>query len=157
MPTDEPVGVDRYASACRYRIGYVPGVYDMFHIGHLNVLRRARAHCDILIAGAVSDEKAFAVKGSYPMVPLHERIEILEHCTLVDRAYPEHAETKVEVWQELRFDALFKGDDWRGTAQGLALEQQLDEVGVDVVYLPYTVHTSSTMLRRELERRDAVS
>lgn len=133
-----------------YRVGYVPGVYDMFHVGHLNILRQARQHCDRLIAGAVTDEKALATKGKSPVVPLHERLEILSHCVLVDEAIAESADSKLDVWRQVGFDVIFKGDDWRGTPKGEALEAEFATVGVDVVYFPYTVHTSSTMLRGAL-------
>lgn len=148
---------DRTEQPPKYRLGYVPGVFDMFHVGHLNMLRQARQYCDAVIAGVVSDENAQRAKGRPPVVPLVERLEIVAHCDLVDRAYPELVTTKFEAWQELGFDVIVKGDDWRGSAKGDALEREFAPVGVDVVYLPYTVHTSSTMLRRELERRDAVS
>lgn len=134
------------------RIGYVPGVFDMFHVGHLNILRQARRFCDVLIVGAVSDEKAEAVKGRRPVVPLGERLEILEYCSLVDSTYGEFG-TKMDAWRELGFDALFKGDDWRGTPQGDALEREFAPVGVEIVYFPYTVHTSSTLLRSAVQSR----
>lgn len=134
------------------RIGYVPGVFDMFHIGHLNILRHARAHCDHLIAGVVSDEKALAAKGRLPVVPLPERMEILESCRLVDEVVAELVPTKLEMWEQLRFHVIFKGDDWRGTPKGDELEATFQAVGVEVVYFPYTVHTSSTLLRGVLER-----
>lgn len=131
-------------------VGYVPGVFDMFHIGHLNILRHARAHCDHLIAGVVSDEKAMAAKGRLPVVPLAERMEVVGHCRLVDEVVTESATTKLEMWRELGFHVIFKGDDWRGTAKGRALEELLRPVDVEIVYFPYTVHTSSTILRRAL-------
>jgi glycerol-3-phosphate cytidylyltransferase len=134
----------------RARIGYVPGVYDMFHIGHLNILRNARLLCDHLIAGVVSDEIAERVKGHPPVVPLTERLEIVRSVRYVDEAVAETAPDKVEMWRQLRFDVLVKGDDWRGTAKGIALERAMAEVGVEVAYLPYTVQTSSTLLRRTL-------
>ncbi|MGD8149486.1 adenylyltransferase/cytidyltransferase family protein [Ornithinimicrobium sp. Y1694] len=134
------------------RIGYVPWVFDMFHIGHLNILRRARDHCDHLIAGVVSDEKAVAAKGIPPVVPLAERVEILGTCRLVDDVIVESAPSKREVWEKLRFDVIFKGDDWRGTPKGVELEAAFGAVGVEVVYFPYTVSTSSTLLRDALRR-----
>jgi glycerol-3-phosphate cytidylyltransferase len=134
------------------RVGYVPGVFDMFHVGHLNILRRARMHCDYLIAGVVSDDKATAAKGRAPVVPLLERMEIVGHCRLVDEVVPEEVPTKLEMWKRLGFHVIFKGDDWRGTPKGEELEATLGAVGVDVVYFPYTVHTSSTLLRAALER-----
>ncbi len=135
--------------------GYVPGVYDMFHIGHLNILKQARERCDWLIAGVVSDEKAFRVKGKHPVVPLLERVAILEHISLVDEVVVETQPTKVDLWLEHPFDVIFKGDDWRDTPAGLRLESDMATVGVSVEYFPYTVTTSSTLLRAVLE--DAAS
>jgi glycerol-3-phosphate cytidylyltransferase len=133
------------------RVGYAPGVYDLFHVGHLNILRHARARCDHLVAGVVSDELAELAKGRRPVVPLVERLEIVRSVRYVDAAFVETVPDKVQAWRRVRFDVLFKGDDWRGTAKGLRLERDMASVGVEVVYLPYTVHTSSTQLRRALD------
>jgi glycerol-3-phosphate cytidylyltransferase len=133
------------------RVGYAPGVYDLFHIGHLNILRRAAGLCDVLIAGVVSDEMAALAKGRPPVVPLDERLEIVSSVRFVDRAVAERQPDKLLMWEELRFDVLFKGDDWLGTPKGAKLERDMHGVGVDVAYLPYTVHTSSTVLRRALD------
>ena len=129
-------------------VGYVPGAFDMFHIGHLNILRRARDHCDYLIVGVVTDEVLFAAKGKHPVVPHEERMEIVAHIQGVDEVVTDVSSDKVVMWQQLRFDVIFKGDDWKGTPKGDRLEAGLGAVGVKVVYFPYTVHTSSTMLRR---------
>ena len=139
------------------RVGYVPGVFDMFHIGHLNILRNARLHCDRLIAGVVSDEMAERAKGQLPVVPLAERLEIVRSVRYVDEAVVESVPDKVEMWRQLRFDVIIKGDDWRGTPKGLALERTMADVGVEVAYLPYTAHTSSTLLRRVLLDHPSVS
>ena len=133
------------------RIGYVPGVYDMFHIGHLNILRNARLHCDHLIAGVVSDEMAELAKGRRPVVPLVERLEIVGSVRYVDEVAAELVPDKLDMWARLHFDVIIKGDDWRGTPKGAALEAKMATVGVEVAYLPYTAHTSSTLLRRVLE------
>jgi glycerol-3-phosphate cytidylyltransferase len=132
------------------RVGYAAGAFDLFHIGHLNLLRHARQHCDHLIAGVVSDEMLALTKGITPVVPLAERLEIVDHIDVVDTAYAETVPDKLDVWRELRFDVFFKGDDWRGTEKGLRLEREFAEVGVEVVYFPYTMSTSSTVLRRAL-------
>jgi glycerol-3-phosphate cytidylyltransferase len=132
------------------RVGYAAGAYDLFHIGHLNLLRHARTQCDHLIAGVVSDEMLQVTKRMTPMVPLAERLEIVSHIDYVDQAYAETVPDKMDVWRELRFDVFFKGDDWRGTEKGLALEREFAKVGVEVVYFPYTMSTSSTVLRRAL-------
>jgi glycerol-3-phosphate cytidylyltransferase len=133
------------------RVGYAPGVYDLFHVGHLRLLARAREHCDHLIAGVVSDELAAGVKGRAPVVPLAERLEIVRHIRFVDEAVPEVLPEKLDTWRQVGFDVIFKGDDWRGTPKGDKLERDFASVGVEVFYLPYTVHTSSTLLRRALD------
>ena len=132
------------------RIGYAPGAYDLFHVGHLNILRHAKAHCDYLIAGVVSDEMCELTKGRRPVVPLAERMEIVRHISYVDEAVAEVVPEKLDTWREVGFNVLFKGDDWRGTPKGEKLERDFAAVGVEIVYFPYTVHTSSTMLRRVL-------
>ncbi|HET6634282.1 MAG TPA: adenylyltransferase/cytidyltransferase family protein [Streptomyces sp.] len=134
-----------------HTVGYAPGAYDLFHIGHLNLLRHARDRCDHLVAGVVSDEMAERAKGRPPVVPLIERLEIVRSVRFVDAAFVETVPDKLETWQQIRFDVLFKGDDWRGTAKGDALEAKFAAVGVEIVYFPYTVHTSSTQLRRALD------
>jgi len=133
------------------RIGYAPGVYDMFHVGHLNILRQAAARCDHLIAGVVSDEMALRAKGRRPVVPLAERMEIVASIDCVDAVWAETVPDKLDTWREVGFDILFKGDDWRGTAKGRRLEEAFAAVGVEIVYFPYTLHTSSTLLRSALE------
>jgi glycerol-3-phosphate cytidylyltransferase len=133
------------------RIGYAAGAFDLFHIGHLNILRLAKRNCDFLIAGVVSDELCQLRKGRKPIVPLVERLEIVSEVGYVDRAVPETVPDKLEAWKTLRFDVFFKGDDWRGTPKGIRLERAFAAVGVEVVYFPYTVHTSSSVLRRALE------
>lgn len=132
------------------RIGYAAGAFDLFHIGHLNLLRLASSHCDYLIAGVVSDEMCEFSKGIRPVIPELERLEIVQSINLVDRAILETASDKLQTWEEIGFNVFFKGDDWRGTPKGLDLEARFAKVGVDVEYFPYTVHTSSTFLRRVL-------
>ncbi|CAN5310514.1 adenylyltransferase/cytidyltransferase family protein [soil metagenome] len=132
------------------RIGYAAGGFDLFHIGHLNVLKHAKSACDYLIAGVVSDEMLELTKGVSPVIPLAERLEIVRSISFVDDAVAEVLPDKLDTWRELKFDVFFKGDDWRGTEKGLRLEREFGAVGVEVVYFPYTVTTSSTLLRRAL-------
>lgn len=132
------------------RIGYAAGAFDLFHVGHLNLLRQAKAHCDYLIAGVVADELLVESKGRAPVIPLAERLEIVRNIGFVDEATAEVLPNKIDTWQQMHFDVLFKGDDWKGTPKGLALERDFRAVGVQIVYFPYTVHTSSTILRRAL-------
>ena len=131
-------------------VGYVPGAWDMFHIGHLNLLKRARENCDWLVAGVVTDATLFAMKGKYPIVAMEERLAIVEAIGIVDEAVVDESANKLAAWEKVHFDVLFKGDDWRGTAKGQKLEEALATVGARVHYFPYTLHTSSTELRRVL-------
>ena len=133
------------------RVGYAAGAFDLFHVGHLNLLRHAKEHCDVLIAGVVSDEMLREVKGTDAMVPTHERAEIVRHITFVDDVHIETVPDKLDVWREVGFTHFFKGDDWRGTEKGLRLEREIAAVGVEVVYFPYTAHTSSTQLRAAID------
>ncbi len=131
-------------------VGYAPGIYDMFHVGHLNILKRAKQDCDVLVAGVLSDEMCVRAKGRPPIIPGSERLEILQHIDFVDRVHEEVVPRKLDTWQVVRFDRIFKGDDWRGTDKGHRLEADMASVGVEVVYFPYTVTTSSTKLRHAL-------
>lgn len=131
----------------------MPGAWDMFHIGHLNILNNARPHCDKLIVGVVSDETLLEAKGKLPVVPLAERIEIIRSLVMVDGVVVDPSSNKLEVWSQHPFDVLFKGDDWLGTAKGDRLVADMASVGVDVHFFPYTGHTSSTVLRSLLSAR----
>ncbi|MGO2660309.1 adenylyltransferase/cytidyltransferase family protein [Mycetocola reblochoni] len=139
------------------RIGYAAGAFDLFHIGHLNILRHAKERCDYLIAGVVSDEMLQQNKGITPVIPLAERLEIVQSVRYVDQAVAEVLPDKLDTWRQLRFTHFFKGDDWRGTERGTRLEHEFAEVGVSVEYFPYTVATSSTALRRTLDQIDQIA
>lgn len=139
------------------RIGYAPGAYDLFHIGHVNLLRRAKEHCDYLIAGVASDEMLIKHKGVTPVIPLTERLEIVRNVRFVDAAYAAMTNDKLQIWQDLRFNVLFKGDDWRGTEKGDKLERDFGAVGVEIVYFPYTLSTSSSALRKTLHTIDMLA
>jgi glycerol-3-phosphate cytidylyltransferase len=133
------------------RVGYAPGIYDLFHVGHLNVLRESRKFCDHLIAGVLSDEMAQRTKGTIPVIPAAERLDIVSSIRFVDQAVVEDVPHKLEMWERLAFDVVVKGDDWKGTDKGDKLEADFAAVGVAVAYLPYTQRTSSTMLREVLQ------
>lgn len=138
-------------------IGYAVGAFDLFHIGHLNLIKQAREHCDELIIGVVSDDVLERTKGARPVIPEYERLEIVKNLSIVDRAVLEANEDRLQTWEELGFTVFFKGDDWKGTAKGRELERRFAEVGVQVQYFPYTVHTSSSLLRRALQALDSAS
>ena len=140
-----------------HRIGYAAGGFDLFHVGHLNLLRHAREQCDELIAGVVSDEMLREVKGVEPVIPTLERVEIVRSIRWVDRVHVETVPDKLDTWREVRFTHFFKGDDWRGTERGRRLALEFAQVGVEIVYFPYTAHTSSTALRRALSQLDELT
>lgn len=133
-------------------IGYTTGVYDLFHIGHVNLLKRARLACDHLIVGVTTDELATERKGHAPVIPFLERVEIVSSIRYVDEVVPQTNMDKLEAWSNLKFDRMFVGDDWKGTPKWLELERTFEPLGVEIVYFSYTTHTSSTKLRAILER-----
>ncbi|MBC1230802.1 adenylyltransferase/cytidyltransferase family protein [Listeria booriae] len=133
-----------------YKIGYTTGVYDMFHIGHLNLLKRAKAQCDYLIVGVTVDELV-SYKKKQAIIPFEERIEIVKHISYVDEVVPQVNMNKMEAWQRLGFDAIFVGDDWKGSDTWNQFEADFSKVGVTIEYLPYTKGTSSTQLRQTLQ------
>lgn len=128
-------------------VGYVPGAWDLFHIGHLNLLLRARQFCDRLLVGVVTDQELVVAKGKLPVVPLEERLDVVRQLTLVDEVVIDYSSDKLDAWRRYGFDVLFKGDDWKDTPKGARMERDLGAVGAVVHYLPYTMHTSSTKLR----------
>ena len=130
--------------------GYVPGGFDMLHVGHLNILTEAAKRCDRLIAGVATDESLERMKGRGPIVPLAERMAMVAALRMVDSVVPDYDQDKRLAWKRSPFDVLFKGTDWEGTDKGRRLEAEMAEVGASVIYLPYTPTTSSTMLRRTL-------
>ena len=122
----------------------------MLHIGHLNILRASRDRCDRLVVGVATDDSLFELKGRYPVIPHHERLELVAQLRFVDDVVTDFSWDKRIAWRAHPFHVLFKGDDWQGTPKGDRLERQMQEVGAQVAYLPYTPSTSSTMLRQFL-------
>ena len=133
------------------RVGYAPGIFDLFHVGHLNIFRASRAFCDRLVVGVLTDEMAQRTKGVVPVIPFEERLEIVRSIRFVDEAVAEDVPHKLEMWERVGFDVIIKGDDWKGTDKGDKLEADFASVGVEVAYLPYTQRTSSSMLRAVLQ------
>lgn len=131
----------------KYKVGYTTGVYDMFHIGHLNVLNNAKKYCDYLIVGVSTDELVEEYKNKTPIIPFKERKEIVENIKCVDQVVAQEDMDKLKALLKYKCDAVFVGDDWKGTDKWNAFERQFGEYGIDVVYLPYTKGTSSTKLR----------
>jgi len=133
-------------------IGYTTGVFDMFHIGHLNILRRAKEQCDYLIVGVSTDELVETYKHKTPVIPFEERKAIVESIRYVDKVIPQTSMDKFKAWEELHYDMLFHGDDWRGSDMYNEIESKLSSVGVKMVFLPHTQGTSSTMLKDVLQK-----
>ena len=131
-------------------IGYTTGVFDMFHIGHLNILQRAKAQCDYLIVGVSTDELVFQEKHKKPIIPFADRCAIVEAIKYVDQIVPQHDKNKFAAWQRLHFNKMFVGSDWQGTPQWKGYEQQFSDTDVKIVYLSHTDGISSTILRERL-------
>ncbi|NLG02909.1 MAG: adenylyltransferase/cytidyltransferase family protein [Clostridia bacterium] len=135
----------------KYKIGYTTGVFDLFHIGHLNILRRAKEQCDFLIVGVSTDELVKEYKSKVPVIPFNERMEIVDAIKYVDKVVPQENMDKFAAWEVLHFEALFHGDDWKNSKMYKEYENQFAAVGVDIVYLPHTKGTSSTEVAMKLK------
>ena len=133
--------------------GYTAGVYDMFHIGHLNVIRRAKEQCDYLVVGVSTDEVVEQNKNKKPIIPFSERIAIVEAIKYVDKAIPQKRydiEGKKQIVKDNKIDIMFVGSDWQGTEKWNQIEIELSKIGCRVVYLPHTNGVSSTILREKI-------
>ena len=138
----------------KYKVGYTMGVYDMFHVGHLNIIENAKKLCDKLIVAVSTDEVVTTQKGVIPIISYEDRVRIIEAIRYVDQVVPQEEygiEGKISAAQKYKMDVLFVGDDWKGTEKWNEIEQKLAEMGVDVVYLPHTDGISSTLLREKLK------
>lgn len=131
----------------KYKIGYTTGVFDMFHIGHLNILRRAKEQCEYLIVGVSTDEVVYDYKHHMPVIPFKDRLAIVNACKYVDEAVAQVSMDKFTAWENLKFDVMFHGSEWKGTELYNEYERKFSTVGVDIIYLPHTDGISSTMLR----------
>ncbi|MEX0748984.1 MAG: adenylyltransferase/cytidyltransferase family protein [Candidatus Saccharimonadales bacterium] len=126
-------------------IGYTAGVFDLFHIGHLNILRNAKSMCDHLIVGVTADELV-KYKGKTAIIPFRERLEIVQSIEYVDTVVGQYELDKYKAWELLKFDKIFVGNDWFGSKEWLEYEDKFEKVGVEVIYFPYTIGTSSTII-----------
>ncbi len=139
--------------AKKYKIGYTTGVFDMFHIGHLNILRRAKEQCEYLIVGVTTDALCEARKNKLPIICEDDRVAIIEAIRYVDRVVRQGDMDKLAAVKEYGVDAVFVGSDWKGTEAWNAYERQFAEVGCEVVYLDHTEGISSTVLRERLNKQ----
>lgn len=136
----------------KYKIGYTTGVFDMFHIGHLNILRKAKEQCEYLIVGVSTDDLVEKSKNKKPIIPFEERIAIVEAIKYVDKVVPQTNKNKMEAYEKYKFDVMFVGDDWKGSELFTKCEKELNEKGSCVVYFPYTKGISSTQLREKINK-----
>lgn len=136
----------------KYKVGYTTGVFDMFHIGHLNILKKAKEQCDYLIVGVSTDEVVKSYKNKTPIIPFEERIAIVQELKCVDKAVSQTSMDKMKSWEKYHFDALFHGSDWKGSDMYNKMIDEFSKVGVDVVFLPHTEGVSSTLLSEVLHK-----
>ena len=132
-------------------IGYTQGTFDMFHIGHLNLLKNAKRHCDYLVVGVNSDDLVESYKNKRPIIPLDERVEIMRAIKYVDEVIVTNTLDKKEIWEKVRFNEIYIGDDWKGNERWEKTGKEMEQLGAKLVFLPYTKDTSSTMLREKLK------
>jgi len=131
-------------------VGYTTGVFDLFHVGHINLLQSAKALCDTLIVGVNTDELTEAYKGERPIIPFAERIEIVRSVRYVDLAIRRDIRDKLAEWRRLKFDIMFVGDDWMGDKKWKQWEQRLKHFGVKTIYLPYTPQISTSAIIKRI-------
>ncbi|HLS59507.1 MAG TPA: adenylyltransferase/cytidyltransferase family protein [Virgibacillus sp.] len=133
-----------------FKIGYTTGVFDLFHVGHLNILKKAKEQCDFLIVGVSTDELVMRYKNKQPVIPFEDRQEIIKGIKCVDQVVPQSSRDKFAAWEKLKFNAMFVGDDWKGNELFTEVENKFKEVGVKTVYFPYTTGVSSTIVRQKI-------
>lgn len=136
----------------KYKMGYTTGVFDMFHIGHLNILKRAKEQCDYLIVGVSTDEVVESYKHKKPIICFEERKAIVEAIKYVDKVVPQSTMDKMVAWKELNFDVMFHGSDWANSDMYKKIVEEFKSVGVEVVFLPHTSGISSTLLADVLHK-----
>jgi len=142
-------------------IGYTTGVFDLFHIGHLNILRKAKQNCDKLVVGVTTDELLRKYKNKNPIIPFEERLDIVKSIKYVDEVVPQEDMNKLSHWEKLKFNVVFVGDDWQNTDKWDKIEKDFKAVGVEIIYFPYTKGISSTLIneilvkeREKLQKND---
>lgn len=123
----------------------------MFHIGHLNILKKAKEQCEYLIVGVTTDELV-SYKNKTAIISHYERMEIIKSIKYVDQVVSQENMDKMAAWKKYKFDVMFVGSDWQGTQKWNEFEKMFNEIGVDIVYFPYTQGTSSTILREALHK-----
>ena len=134
------------------KIGFTSGVFDLFHIGHLNILKKAKKKCDFLIVAVTNDNLAYKLKNKKPVIPFKERYEIVKNIKFVDKVVEEKVDDKLLAKKMYKFDIIFKGDDWKNSKKWEILKKKLEKQKTKVVFLKYTKNTSSTLIRKVCEK-----
>lgn len=137
----------------KYKIGYTTGVFDLFHIGHLNILQKAKEQCEYLIVGVSTDENVMSYKHKLPVIPYEQRKRIVEAIRYVDKVVPQNDMDKYKAWEKYHFDVLFHGDDWKGSSMYCEIEKKLSAVGCDLVFIEHTEGISSSLLQKKINRK----
>lgn len=137
-------------------VGYTDGVYDMFHVGHLHMIKSAKERCDYLIVGVHSDEVVYSYKHHYPVIKDKDRCEIINSIRYVDEAHINLTRDKKALHDLYHFDVIFIGDDWKGTERWNKFEKELAKVGVRVEYIPYTKGVSSTQIKEYIKEHENI-
>ena len=135
----------------KYKVGYTTGVFDLFHVGHLNILEKSKEICDTLIVAVCTDEYVQETKNLTPIISYEDRARIIASLKCVDKVVPMTYTDKLRAWEEYKFDVLISGDDWKGSERYNLTEKQLAPLGVDVYYVPYTKSISTTMIKGKLK------
>ena len=135
----------------KYKIGYTTGVFDLFHIGHLNILKKAKEQCEYLIVGVSTDELVKSYKNKIPVISFEERLKIVEAIKYVDKVVPQISMNKLEAWEKLKFNVMFHGDDWKGSNMYEKIEKEFKEKGIDLIFLPHTNGISSTIINNKIK------
>lgn len=133
----------------KYNKGYTTGVFDLFHVGHLNILKKSKELCNHLVVGVTTDELV-SYKNTEAFVSFEERIQIVESIRYVDEVCAQENMNKMEAWKNIKFDVVFVGSDWKNTEKWNKIEKNFNHIGVDVIYFDYTITTSSTKIRQKI-------
>ena len=134
------------------KIGYTSGVFDLFHIGHLNILKKAKSKCDYLIVAVTNDDLAYKLKSKKPVIPFRERFEIIKSIKFVDKVVEEKTDDKLSAKKKYKFNIIFKGDDWKNTNKWKILKKEFNKKNTKVLFLKYTKNTSSTLIKNVCEK-----
>lgn len=138
----------------KYKKGFTAGTFDLFHVGHLNLLNNAKVFCDYLIVGVNDDQLVYSYKNKTPLINVQDRLKIISNIKAVDKAIIMYNLDKVDAFKKFEFDVVFIGDDWKGSPRWIQTEKDLKKFGVDVIYIPYTSHISSTKIANIILRKN---